>query len=98
MGYRSELERWAEDPGWALRYVPTVSRPGDPRNAGWTGWTGRAEAVLAALLAEPSFDPARTIAYVCGNPEMTVSADRLLRAAGLDDASVKKELYWPLAR
>ena len=98
LGYRSELERWAEDPGWALRYVPTVSRPGDPRNAGWTGRTGRAEAVLAALLAEPSFDPARTIAYVCGNPEMTVSADRLLRAAGLDDASVQKELYWPLAR
>src|SRR3990172_3859727 len=36
LGYRSELERWAEDPDWSLRYVPTISRPGDPRNAGWT--------------------------------------------------------------
>ena len=32
-----------------FRYVPTISRPTDPRNAGWTGETGRVESLLEPL-------------------------------------------------
>lgn len=53
LGYRDVLEQVARDTRGAgedrfrLRYVPTLSRPGDPRNAGWSGETGRAESLLA---------------------------------------------------
>lgn len=96
LGYRGELERWAADPRWALRYVPTVSRPREPRNAGWSGRTGRAEAVLPPLLDELRLAPEESVAYICGNPEMTVAAERTLRERGFDPGSIHKELYWPL--
>ncbi|MDE3113899.1 MAG: ferredoxin--NADP reductase [Chloroflexota bacterium] len=96
LGYRSELERWAADPRWGLRYVPTVSRPREPRNAGWTGRTGRAETVLGPLLDELRLPPAESVAYICGNPEMTVTAEEILRGHGFDAGSIHKELYWPL--
>ena len=50
LGYRAELEEWEQDPAYRLSYVPTISRPADPRNAGWTGRTGRAEQVIAGRL------------------------------------------------
>jgi ferredoxin/flavodoxin---NADP+ reductase len=42
LGYREELEAMARDHG--LRYVPTVSRPGE--SGDWTGATGRVEALF----------------------------------------------------
>lgn len=98
LGYRDEIERWAVDPRWSLTYVPTISRPAHPRNAGWSGRTGRAEAVLGPLLPRLGLAPDRTVAYVCGNPEMTVAAEGILRGAGFDQRSIHKELYWPLPR
>lgn len=97
LGYRSELERWAADTRWGLRYVPTVSRPREARNAGWTGRTGRAEAVLGPLLEELRPVPQESVAYICGNPEMTIAAERTLRERGFDAGAIHKELYWPLA-
>ncbi len=97
LGYRDELERWVADPRWSLTYAPTVSRPHEARNAGWTGRTGRAEAVLGPLLAELHLAPERSVAYICGNPEMTVATEHTLREHGLEAGSIHKELYWPLA-
>ena len=60
LGYRAELEEWEQDPSYRLSYVPTISRPNDPRNAGWSGRTGRAEQVdrrrLQGLRAPPRQD------------------------------------------
>jgi ferredoxin--NADP+ reductase len=98
LGYRAEIERWAADPRWSLTYVPTISRPREARNAGWSGRTGRAEAVLGPLLGELGIRPDLTVAYVCGNPEMTVAVDLIMRGAGFDGAAIHKELYWPLDR
>jgi len=98
LGYRDEIERWVADPEWSLTYVPTISRPREARNAGWSGKTGRAEAVLGPLLGELGIRADRTVAYVCGNPEMTVAVDGILRAAGFDAAAIHKELYWPLEK
>ncbi len=44
-----EIEASTRDAGpnaFSLRYFPTISRPADPQNAGWTGLTGRAEQLL----------------------------------------------------
>ncbi len=95
LGYRELLEGWQQDGSYPVTYVPTVSRPSDPRNAGWTGRTGRVETIVAPVCAELGLDGSNTIAYLCGNPDMILSADATLLELGFPEASVKKELYWP---
>ena len=56
LGYRELLEGWQRDGTYPVTYVPTISRPNDPRNAGWTGRTGR---------ARPSWAPSAT-SSACG--------------------------------
>ena len=83
------------DPAYRLTYVPTISRPSDPRNAGWTGRTGRAEQVVNAVCKDLGLKSDRTVVYICGNPEMILNAERVLIDRGFPEFHVKKELYWP---
>lgn len=95
LGYRELLEGWESSGEYPVTYVPTVSRPGDASNAGWTGRTGRAEAVVGPVCEDLGLTPENTIAYLCGNPDMILSAEATLFERGFPEASVKKELYWP---
>ncbi len=95
LAYRARLERHAAR--GRIAYVPAVSRPADPSNAGWTGPTGRVDALLPALFADHGVDPAATIAFVCGNPGMTDTATASLHALGLPDDAVRSEAYWVAA-
>ena len=98
LGYRELLEGWQASGEYPVTYVPTVSRPSDPANASWTGRTGRVEANVEAVCDELGLTPANTIAYICGNPEMIVTAESLLLERGFSEEQVKTELYWPKAR
>ena len=89
------LEDWARDGSYPVTYVPTISRPSDPRNEGWTGRTGRVEAVVASVCEELRLRPDRTVVYICGNPEMILHAEAVLMHRGFPEFHVKKELYWP---
>src|SRR5919204_323663 len=40
LGYRALLEGWASSGAYPVTYIPTVSRPKAPENAGWTGRWG----------------------------------------------------------
>jgi len=95
LGYRDLLEDWARDGSYPVTYVPTISRPSDPRNEGWTGRTGRVEAVVASVCEELRLRPDRTVVYICGNPEMILHAEAVLMHRGFPEFHVKKELYWP---
>jgi ferredoxin--NADP+ reductase len=95
LGYRDLLEGWERDHTYPLRYVPTISRPDDPRNAGWTGRSGRAESVVAAVCHDMGLRPERTVVYICGNPEMILNVERVLMDLDFPEFHVKKELYWP---
>ena len=95
LGYRSLLEGWERSGEYPVQYLPTVSRPADSRNAGWSGRTGRVEANVEPVLDELGLTPANTIAYICGNPDMIISAEATLLARGFPETQVKKELYWP---
>jgi ferredoxin/flavodoxin---NADP+ reductase len=95
LGYRPLLEGWVESGAYPVTFVPTVSRPDDPSNAAWTGRTGRVEAILAPVLDELELTPANSIAYICGNPDMIVSAEETLLGRGYAEEQVHKELYWP---
>ena len=95
LGYRDLLEAWQDEGTYPVTYVPTISRPQEPRNAGWTGRTGRAEAVIGALCKDLGLRTERTVVYICGNPEMILNVEAVLMARGFPEFHVKKELYWP---
>ena len=95
LGYRTELEAWEADPSCRVTYIPTVSRPDDPRNEGWSGRVGRAEQVITDVCRDLSIKPDRTVVYICGNPEMILNVERTLMNRGFPEFHVKKELYWP---
>jgi ferredoxin/flavodoxin---NADP+ reductase len=94
LGFRDLLARLAAERPSTFRYVPTVSRPDDAQNAGWTGAVGRAERVLEDGWASLRLDPAGTVAYLCGNPGMVASAQAALAAHGLAPGDVRTEAYW----
>jgi ferredoxin--NADP+ reductase len=95
LGYRELLEGWQQDGSYPMTYVPTVSRPSDPRNAGWAGRTGRAEAVVRDVCRAQGLKPEDTVVYLCGNPEMIMNVESVLMDSGFPEFHVKKELYWP---
>ena len=51
------------------------SRAPTTPNAGWAGRTGRVEAIVAPVFEELGLRPDDTIAYLCGNPDMIISAE-----------------------
>jgi ferredoxin--NADP+ reductase len=95
LGYRSLLEGWERSGDYPVTFIPTVSRPNDPANAGWMGRTGRVEMILDPVLDELGLSPANSIAYICGNPDMILSAEETLLGRGYPEEQVHKELYWP---
>ena len=95
LGYRKVVEGWQRDGTYPVTYVPTVSRLSDPRNAGWTGRTGRVEAIVEAVCRDFDLTPDNSIAYLCGNPDMILHADATFKSLGFAEESVRKELYWP---
>ena len=95
LGYRDVLEAWQRDGTYPVTYVPTISRPNDPRNAGWTGRTGRVEQIVHDVCRELSLRPAKTVVYICGNPDMIINVETQLMNDGFPEFHVKKELYWP---
>jgi ferredoxin--NADP+ reductase len=95
LGYRDLLESWQASGEYPVTFVPSVSRPQDPSNAGWTGRTGRVESIVAPVFEDLGLSPADTVAYLCGNPDMIISAEATLFELGMPETAVKKELYWP---
>jgi ferredoxin-NADP reductase len=95
IGYRALMEDWSASGAYPVTFVPTVSRPNDPRNAAWTGRTGRVETIVGPVLDELGLSPANSIAYICGNPDMIVAAEETLLGRGYPEDQVHKELYWP---
>ncbi len=95
LGYRARIETWQATGEYPVTYIPTVSRASDPANATWMGRTGRVEMILGPVLDECSLDPSNSIAYICGNPDMILSAEATLLGRGYPEEQVHKELYWP---
>lgn len=95
LGYRSLVEDWERTGEYPVTFIPTVSRPNDPRNADWTGRTGRVESILAPVLDEFGLTADNAVAYICGNPDMIQTAEATLLERGFSEELVHKELYWP---
>jgi ferredoxin/flavodoxin---NADP+ reductase len=92
LAYRDRLDAWSAR--GRLSYVPSVSRPDDPANAGWAGATGRTESILERVCTQLSLRPDDTVAYICGNPEMIETATTILIGRGFPEPAVIREHYW----
>jgi ferredoxin--NADP+ reductase len=95
LGYRELLDGWQASGEYPVTFIPTVSRPADPLNAGWSGRTGRVETIVGPVCDELDLTPGNAVAYICGNPDMIVAAEETLLERGFAEEQVKKELYWP---
>jgi ferredoxin--NADP+ reductase len=95
LGYRELVEGWERSGEYPVTYVPTVSRPAAPENAGWGGRTGRVETILEPVLDELGLSASNAVAYICGNPDMILAAEATLLGRGFPEEQVHKELYWP---
>ncbi|MFM7825783.1 MAG: hypothetical protein ACKO8K_06845, partial [Candidatus Limnocylindrus sp.] len=60
--------------------------------------TGRVERIIRPALSDLHVDPRGAVAYLCGNPAMIVAGEQELRAYGLPDDAIHKELYWPAGK
>lgn len=106
LGYREWFERLAagSTPGSAngtgpsLSYVPSISRPAEPVNAGWSGSVGRVETIVGPAFERLGLVPDDTVAYICGNPDMIEAASATLAAFGLPPEAIRSEHYWPKDR
>ena len=74
----------AAHPGF--RYLPCLSRE-QPQGA------DERHGYVQQQLAEIGADPARDIAYLCGNPVMVDACAEALKASGLGPAQVRREKY-----
>jgi ferredoxin-NADP reductase len=95
IGYRALLEGWEKSGEYPVTYIPTVSRASDPANAAWMGRTGRVEMILEPVLDELGLSAANSVAYICGNPDMIISAEETLLGRDFPAEQIHKELYWP---
>ncbi len=89
--YDRELEKVAAERPDMLTFVPTVSRPGEDRNRGWTGETGRVNALLEKYVEEFGLTPDDTLVYACGHPGMIEDVKERLRPRGF---RVEEERFW----
>jgi ferredoxin--NADP+ reductase len=96
LAWRDQLEALAGSGGFPLRYAGTVSRP--QHCPGWTGLTGRVEAIVSDQLDAQALTPENATIYLCGNPDMITAVDEIATARGFAPEQVRKELYWPKGR
>lgn len=89
-GYKDELEVIATAHPDVLTYIPTVSRPDEPRNAGWTGERGRVGSIIDEYLNQLGLDNRSTAIYACGNPGMVDEVEQCYRSQGFE---IKTERY-----
>ena len=89
--YDAELAELAGRHPDLIVFVPTISRPGEPRNDGWTGLTGRVNEVVERSLGEWGLSPDDTLVYACGHPGMIEDVKRRLAPGGY---TVDEERFW----
>ena len=68
--YDEELSGLSQQHPDCIRFVPTVSRPSEARNAGWPGAKGRANTIAEEYLNSFELPKEDTRVYACGHPGM----------------------------
>jgi ferredoxin--NADP+ reductase len=89
-GYDEELGALAaRDP--RVTFVPTCSRPTDPRNVGWRGEVGRVHTIVERYVRDWALTPADTCLYACGHPQMIEDLRGRYAGSGYE---FEEERFW----
>ena len=89
--YLEELEDLARLHPDLITYVPTVSRPDEDRNSGWSGETGRVNNIAERYADEYGLAPSDTLVYACGHPGMIEDVKERMLPRGF---KVEEERFW----
>ena len=89
--YDRELQEMADANPDLITYVPTVSRPDEERNAGWTGETGRVNLIVESYVDRTGLSADDTLVYACGHPGMIEDVKERMAPRGFQ---VEEERFW----
>ena len=89
--YDKELEEMEASYPDTVKFIPTVSRPNESRNDGWTGASGRANDIVEEQIEKLGLEPSSTLVYACGHPGMIEDVKERLVPRGFN---VKEERFW----
>ncbi|HUQ51713.1 MAG TPA: ferredoxin--NADP reductase [Gammaproteobacteria bacterium] len=89
-GYDEELHALAQRHA-SVRFVPTCSRPDDPRNVGWQGEVGRVHTIVERYVRDWELQPAETCIYACGHPQMIEDLRGRYAGTGFE---FEEERFW----
>ena len=53
-----------------IKFIPTISRPEEERNNGWTGEVGRVNSIVEKYVERFDLKTEDTLIYACGHPGM----------------------------
>ena len=90
-GYDDELTALASEYPDMIEFVPTISRPDEESNAGWTGAVGRVNTIVEEYVEKWGLTTADTSIYACGHPGMIEDVKDRMIPQGFD---VKEERFW----
>ena len=89
--YDRELMDLAAQHPDCIKFVPTVSRPDEARNAGWSGGRGRANLIAEEYLEKFNLPQDDTLVYTCGHPGMINDVKARVTPKGW---KFKEERFW----
>ena len=89
--YEEELAGLAAIHPDLLEFVPTVSRPNEPRNAGWEGAKGRVNVIFDEYLRKFDLPQDDSMIYTCGHPGMINAVKEQVVPQGW---MFKEERFW----
>ena len=89
--YDRELGLLASERPELVTFVPSVSRPSEERNSGWTGEVGRVNQIVESQLERYELTPQDTLVYACGHPGMIEDVKDQLVPRGY---KVEEERFW----
>jgi len=89
--YDAELQRLAAEHRDTITFIPTISRPTEERNTGWTGETGRVNSIVRKQIDRFGLNTADTIIYACGHPGMIEDVKEQFSPHGF---KIEEERFW----
>ena len=89
--YDAELRGLAEHRPDLITFVPTISRPDEEKNVGWTGETGRVNTITQEYVTRFGLAPDDTTVYACGHPGMIEDVKTQFTPLGFQ---VEEERFW----
>ena len=89
--YDTEFMALSKENPELVTFVPTVSRPDEPKNSDWKGDKGRVNNIVLDKIQELGLPIEETMVYACGHPGMIEDVKEKVVPLGFD---FLEERFW----